>query len=571
MIRHDLDTAKKFLIEEHNKGELNKSLDAFRRAVLIRPDFWEAYDHMGHVLRTQGKLTEARDAFEHAIAIDPKAASAHHNLATILIMQGDLQGGINALEKAHEVRPRHIPTLLNLGIALHTDGRLNTAVEIYRKAIEIEPSDPSLHLNLGLVYVEQRRSDEAEHCFLEALKLDAGMVLAHAELAALYEETNRLDELEKVLAKGIKLSPDHPRLNLEAAKADRRAGRLQEGLDRLSRFDLDDLDPRLAEQFQYQLGYLHDRAGESDAAFENFCIANRLASANARALKAEPEKYLEMLDRLFDYFVSTDVADWTPTPSLSRQSPVFLLGFPRSGTTLLDVALDNHPDIRTVEEQQAILPILERLSNRSQGFPASLTSLSQSDIEALRTLYFEVIDGHARPEPGQVVIDKAPIRTAYAGILWRLFPEARFLFCLRHPCDVILSNFMQHYTVSDAYANFFTMKGSVAIYDKVMKLWQIYVSKLPLKLHTVRYETLVDDLESELRRILEFLSLPWDPKVLEYADRARRRGMVNTNSYHQVSEPIFTRSRGRWRLYQHYFEPHMSVLASHLDYFEYDS
>ncbi|KPK44275.1 MAG: hypothetical protein AMJ65_03515 [Phycisphaerae bacterium SG8_4] len=554
----------------NNKGELAKAVDAFRRAAVIRPEFWEAYDHMGHVFRAQGKLAEARDAFEHAIAIDKNAASPHHNLATVLMLQGDIQGGIKSFERASELRPRHIPTLLNLGLALHTDGRLNGAVRVYKRAIEIDPSDPALYLNLGLVFVEQRRIEQAERRFNDALRLDPGIVRAHAELAALYEESNRLQDLEAQLAAGLAIAPDDPRLNLEAAKADRRAGRIREGIDRLKRFPLDSLEPRLAEQFRYQLGHLHDRANQVEEAFEHFLEANSTASKSARAQKAEPDEFLRVIDRLTDFFASNDPATWPPTPPMRRPPPAFLLGFPRSGTTLLDVVLDSHPRITTVEEQLTVLPVIERLRDLEGGFPGSLETLGDTEIDELRALYYEVLDRFAPRDDSVIVVDKAPIRTVFVGVLWRLFPDAKFVFCQRHPCDVVLSNFMQSYTISDAFAHFLSMDGTVNLYDKVMGLWRLYVSRLPLQWRAVRYEALVDDLALEIRETLDFLDVPWDPAVLDYPKRAKERGTVNTNSYHQVIEPIYDRSRGRWRRYKRQLEPYMSILRKHIAYFGYE-
>ena len=553
----------------NNLGRLDEAIDAFRRAVVIRPDYSVAYDHLGHVFRARGDMDEAREAFEHALVIDPENASALYNLGTVLVVQSRLDEGIECFEKASAIRPRHVPTLLNLGIAYHTRGNLKRAAETYRKAIDLSPADPALHLNLGLVRVEQRRTTEAEKSLLEALQLDPGIVRAYAELAALYEETNQLEAMEEILARGLERAPDDPRLNLEASKGDRRSGRIGEGIERLSRFDLSPMDPRLAEQFRYQLGYLYDRAEDADAAMENFREANRLASQTVRAREAMPDRFLDMLERLRKFFASTDIDTWTPAPVAEGSAPVFMFGFPRSGTTLLDLALDSHPALLTIEEQSTILPVIEALREGDLGFPAQLSRLEESDIDALRRRYQAALGEFVPDGFDGRVIDKMPIRTVYAGILWRLFPDARFIFCLRHPCDVVLSNFMQHYTVSDAFANFYTLEGSARLYDGVMRLWQVYLDKLPLCCHTVRYESLVRDMESELRAVLEFLDAPWDPVVLQYADRARTRGRINTTSYHQVTEPLYDRASGRWRLYERHLEPYMAMLAPHIERFGY--
>jgi len=554
----------------NNMGRLAEAADAFRRAVLIRPEFAVAYDHLGHALRAMGELDEARDAFEHAVAIDADFASARRNLATVLMSQGDVDGAITQFEYALSLKPGHTETLINLGIAYHTRRNFKKSAICYRKALQLDPDNAAVHLNLGLVLNEQRRSDEAEASFKRALELDPRSPGAYAELAALYEEANRLDELDQIVEKGLQLAPDHPRLNLEAAKGDRRRGELARGLQRLTRFDPAGMDPRLAEQFHYQLGYLHDRDGNADAAFGHFTAANELARATPRAREARPERFLALLDELDAFFSTSKLEEWTPAPPGDRPAPVFMLGFPRSGTTLVDVVVDSHPGITTVEEQVTILPTLEALQALPGGFPGALAELDEQTFARLRTLYFDAIDPFIAGEAGKLIIDKMPIRTVQVGMLWRLFPDARFVFCQRHPCDVVLSNFMQHYTVSDAFANFHTLEDATRIYDKTMGLWQLYNRRLPLNTHVVRYESLIDDLEAETRKLLDFLGLEWDPQVLDYAERARQRGHINTNSYHQVTEALYQRSRGRWRAYADYLEPLMPALDTHIEYFGYE-
>lgn len=554
----------------NNMGRLSEAADAFRRAVLIRPDFAVAYDHLGHALRAMDRLEEAKEAFEHAVAVDPTLASARYNLATVLMGLGEVDGGIAEFERALEMRPQHLDTLVNLGIAYHTRGNFKKSAVCYRRALQADPDNWTVHMNLGLVLNEQRRGEEAETSFRRALELNPQAAEVYAELAALYEETNRLQDLEATVDQGLLIAPGHPRLNLEAAKGDRRRGDAEQGLQRLAKFDTAAMDSRLAEQFHYQLGYLHDRAGQADAAIEHFTAANELARATPRANAARPERFLSLLDTLHDFFSDAELDQWTSAPPTERSAPVFMLGFPRSGTTLVDVILDSHPGITTVEEQVTILPAVEALEAMPGGYPAALAGLDEATITHLRQLYFDALAPFIDAADGSLVIDKMPIRTIQIGMLWRLFPDAKFIFCQRHPCDVVLSNFMQHYTASDAFANFYTLQDAARIYDKTMRLWQLYQRRLPLDHHVVRYESLVEDLEGETRRLLGFLGLDWDPQVLEYAERARQRGRINTNSYHQVTEALYRRSLDRWRAYGAYLAPMMETLAPHIEHFGYE-
>jgi tetratricopeptide (TPR) repeat protein len=554
----------------NNMGRLDDAAGAFQRAVLIRDDYAVAYDYLGHVYRAQGKMDEARDALEHALVIDPHLASAHHNLATVLVAQGDVDGGIEAFEKSLRIRPKNVQTLINLGIAYHTKAAFKEAATTYRRALQLEPENPDLYLNLGLVVNEQLRGAEAEEYFLKALALRPNWADACAELAAFYEETSRLDEMESILARGLETNPGHERLNLEAAKADRRAGRFDDGIYRLEKFCTDRMPPRLAEQFHYELGYLYDRAGQADSAYTHLQTANRIASETPRARRARPERFLALIDELESYFSDFDPEGIVPLDEPGRESPVFMLGFPRSGTTLADVVIDSHPDITTVEERVTITPIRESLQAMPGGFPGSISRLSTDEVLRLRNLYFDALDDAVGDKRSRILVDKTPIRTVHVGMLWRLFPDARFIFCLRHPCDVVLSNFMQHYRASDAFTNFYNLADSVRAYSRVMDLWRLYAERLPLRYHTLRYENLVEDLEDEGRRVLDFVGAEWDPKVLGYRSSLESRGRINTNSYHQVTEPLYTRSRGRWRAYEGYFEPLMDQLRPHLEYFDYD-
>jgi tetratricopeptide (TPR) repeat protein len=554
----------------NNQGRYEEAVSAFRRAVVLRPDFAVGYNHLGHALRAQGELEEAVEAFEHACMLDEELAVAWENLGATRMALGRVEEGIEALERAAELRPAHVPSLLNLGIARHTAGRFKLAAQAHRRAIALAPNAPDPWLNLGLVLNEQRRSEEAEAAFRKALELAPGRADVYAELAALYEETNRLDDLDEAVRAGLEADPDHPRLNLEAAKAERRSGDVTAALSRLRRFDPAAMDSRLAEQFHFQLGYLHDRAGEAAAAWPHFVAANRIASHTPRAQKARPKRFLRLLEKVETFFEQADPEEWQPAPPLAGPPPVFMLGFARSGTTLLDLVLDSHPDVTTVEEQHTILPVLQAMQQMPAGYPGTLARLDAAGIERLREIYLEELAKAAGPEPGRVVVDKMPIRTVHVGMLWRLFPDARFIFSLRHPCDVVLSNFMQHYTVSDAFANFYTLEDSATVYDRVMRLWRLYRERLPLVSHTVRYEALVADLEGVSRGVLDFLGVDWDPAVLEYAERARARGRINTNSYHQVTESLYTHAQDRWRAYGEHFAPLMDRLGDHVDHFGYE-
>lgn len=173
-------------------------------------------------------------------------------------------------------------------------------------------------------------------------------------------------------------------------------------------------------------------------------------------------------------------------------------------------------------------------------------------------------------KPGKLVIDKYPLMTLRAAFIHRAFQDAKFIFALRHPCDVVLSCFMQSFRVTSAMASFLTLENAAKFYDAAMEHWFKAREILPLDVHTVRYEDMVLDLEGELRPLLGFLGLEWDAPLLDHQKTAKDRGCIRTPSYAQVTEKIYTRSSGRWQSYRKHMEPILPTLEPWIERFGYD-
>ena len=249
--------------------------------------------------------------------------------------------------------------------------------------------------------------------------------------------------------------------------------------------------------------------------------------------------------------------------------PSFLVGFPRSGTTLLDQILDNHPGIQVMDERPIFDTISHTITKDFDDFAAAFSALGQKELRENRELYFQLVDQYLARRPGTLLIDKLPLNIRHVPLILRLFPSAKFILVLRHPCDVVLSNFMQRYKLNEAMANFFTLADAAHCYARVMYLWQKCAAQLPMTYHTVRYESLVTDFETEVRSLLEFLEVGWDEAVLGYATRAREKAIINTPSYQAVTEPINTRAKFRWVRYREQMKPILDDLAPFVEAFGY--
>jgi hypothetical protein len=333
----------------------------------------------------------------------------------------------------------------------------------------------------------------------------------------------------------------------------------------------------------FEIATIQDRLGNYREAFRWFAEGNRMIAQSPQARGVDPEAFPRGVARLAERFSRQWVATWTPPVRYNPAehggvTPVFLIGFPRSGTTLLDQVLNAHPALATLEEKPAVDAVKRALEARPQGYPPQgyppegypdvLASLGPEDIAALRQVYFAEVARHFPDAPNGIVVDKMPLNIIDAGLIWRLFPEARVILALRHPCDVVLSGFMQAFRPNEAMVRFATLEGTAALYAEVMALWRRYAEILPLPVMATRYEDLVADFTGETRRILDFLGLPWDDAVLTYRERAKARAIA-TPSYHQVVQPIYARSVNRWRNYAEEMAPVLPLLRPFAEAFGY--
>jgi hypothetical protein len=308
------------------------------------------------------------------------------------------------------------------------------------------------------------------------------------------------------------------------------------------------------------LGRAHENLGRYEDAFAAFAAANDMQTHlhGARYANSAGAMSLRRIAALTAFVGEAEPSSWsTATPGDS--DPVFFVGFPRSGTTLLDQVLASHHDIETVEEQEGLDDALEPLLLR-EGALSRWSTLSPEEIGQLRRLYWRRSTQSLGAPPGRkVFIDKMPLYTAVLPLIHRLFPRTKILFAVRDPRDVVISCFEQNFAMNEAMFQFLSLDTTVAYYDAVMRLAEESRRRLPLDVHVVRYEDLVQDFDRTVAGTLDFLELPWDGAVKDYAQTAMRR-VLKTPSAPQVIQPIYASSIGRWRHYESQLRPHLPDL-----------
>ena len=541
---------KGWLLQE--QGRFGEAADCYARIVAAAPGDWEIWNNLGNARRSEGDLDGAIDALGRARALRPGRAPIQLNYAMSLAAAGRLEESLEPYREAARLDPGNPALQLELGKLLRHLGRPGEAVEPLGRAASLAPGEAEAQLELGRALAGLGELEEAEAAYRRTLGLAPALALAWLELGIVLERGNRLDRLgallEEAEARGV---PADDLAYLHALRL-RDQGRFEEALALARRAPADVEPARRA----LLIGKLADRTGDTAAAFAAFGEANAIAAEDPDAAGADPEGYQRRVEALAEQVAPHWFRRWTEVAPAGRPAPVFLVGFPRSGTTLLDTVLMGHPAIAVLEEE----PILERVSEALAGLDR-LPDLDQAETDRLRGLYFAELDRLLPDLGGRTVIDKLPLNLLAVPLIHRLFPDARIVFAQRHPCDVVLSCFMQNFAINDAMANFLDLGDSARLYDLVLTFWERCRDLLPLNVHVVRYEALIGDLEGEARALLDFLGLPWDPAVLDYRTTAQARGTISTPSYSQVIQPLYREASGRWERYRGQMAPVLPILA----------
>lgn len=557
----------------HQHGDVARAEALIRKAIAARPRHAVFRNSLGVVLLDRGEIADAMAALHEALADDPAYPEAYLNLGNALQRQHRFQDAVAHYRQALSFRPDYAEAFANQGRAFHLADQPEEAVRCLEQALIARPAYPRALRWLGDSLADLGRRADAEAAYRRALALDSADAETYAALAALLERSNRLDEAVAAADAALTHNPHELRAVISAARAERRLGRTDAALARLATAPDDgSIDPEAAAMLAFERGMASDRAGDFVSAYAAFVRSNALMEEAWPLSAADRAFFPTLIACLGERFTPEWVAGWTPAPSDSQPAPVFLIGFPRSGTTLLDQILDAHPALATLEEKDAVDVVRRAVTALPAGYPDALASLDGETIQSLRQRYRDEVDRHlGRSSAGAAVrrvVDKMPLNTIDVGLIVRLFPDARFLLALRHPCDVVLSGFIQAFKPNAAMVHFGSLASAASFYAQVMGLWQHYQRVLAPPVLAVRYEDLVVDLEGQTRRILTFLDLPWDDAVLGYRQRAKTRNIA-TPSYHQVVEPLYRRSIGRWRNYADAFDPVLPILAPFIGVFGY--
>jgi tetratricopeptide (TPR) repeat protein len=558
--------------------ELAQFADAaacYRCALQIKPDDAQILCNLGNAERQLGNLDEAVAVSRRAVALDPTLSVAHNNLGLILATLGQREEAVASYQQALTLNPGYVEALNNLGNVLRDIGLRREAVPLYRRAIELDPGRVDSHWNLGTVLFELRRTNEAAASYAEALALKPDYAPAHLSLGLALRQQRRPADAEMSCQAALAIDPNYAEALsfLGELRADR--GRFSEAEElfqraitinpdfsfayasiatnrKMTRDDtvwLQGAEALLAKRLplaqesglRYSLGKYFDDVRQYDQAFNHYRRANELTKRyGSHYDSAKLTQRVDLIIRSFDPAFMHRYAAQASTSEL----PIFIVGMPRSGTSLAEQILASHPVVFGAGE----------VIFWDAAYRAYQDGEREGKVDA------NLISGMANDYLGRLtaasggalrVVDKMPANFLYAGLIHAAFPKARIIHMQRHPIDTCLSIYFQNFFNVGPYAH--DLDDLAHYYGEYIRITNHWRALLPgATLLEIPYEALIEDQEGWTRRMLDFIGLPWDAKCLEFHQTER---VVITASKWQVRQKINSTSAGRWRNYGKFVGP----------------
>lgn len=533
------------------------ALLAFQKAAELMPDDAEAHFNLAVALKSSGRLDHAVSSYQRAVALKPDFALAYYNMGNAQKEFGQLNGAMTSYRRAVEIKPDFVEAHYNLGAAFKDLGQFDEAVDSYRKVVELKPDYAEAHKNLGVALQKCEQLDAAEASFRRALEIDAGCIEAMLGISYLYVINGETKKAEESIKKILEIRPDNSeaRIMLAGIKKTQADDENLAALLAAKQAALNSPSPmsnQKAIQLSFVLGKCFDDLGDHDRAFLHFIEGCKLKRATFEYDAGQTTQYFRTIMQIFNKATIERLRGGGNPSDL----PVFVLGMPRSGTTLTEQIIASHPDVYGGGELPDLNVIAQRhVAGSDAGFPNNIPAINQADLAAWASDYIAGL--HRRAPGARHVTDKMPANFFFIGLIHLMLPNAKIIHVNRNPVDTCVSCFVQSFSSGNEQTYDLSELGRYYVdYARLMEHWR---SVLPAGAFLdVQYEDIVADLESQARRIIDFCGLTWSDSCIDFHKHGRP---VNTASMTQVRQPIYKSSVERWRHYEKFLGPLLDALG----------
>lgn len=546
------------LAEQHKAaGRLAEAEVILKQILAAAPNFHPAYHLLGLIAYEVGKLPLAVELIAKAISIEPKVTLYHRNVGEMCRRLGRLDEAVAAGRRATGLAPNDVDAHYNLGLALTDKAQWDDAIHSYRRALELNPGHGLSWNNLGAALEKKGDQTEAEVAYAKAVALNPSHHEAQNNLGALYSEQGRLEDASRCFDEAIKANPNfaEAHFNLSSLKTYREDDPhlicLEQNLSQAAAMPM---NARI--RYWFALGKAREDVGRYDEAFAAYAEGNRLQHG---LLPYDEAKADQMLERVIATF-SREFFEARNNVRGSDKAPIFIVGMPRSGTTLLEQILSSHPAVHGAGElinlNQVIMdarPALDELPH----FPDFVPELSAEDFTQIGETYAQQV-WQLAPDALRIT-DKMPSNFFYIGMIRLMLPNAKIIHAMRDPMDSCFSNYARLFNETMEFTyDLGTLGRYYTRYIRLMQHWHEVLP--PDSILDLRYEELVADTEGQARRILDYVGLPWDDNCLAFYQNKRH---VKTASVAQVRKPIYKTSVARWRHFAKHLQPLLDIVQDY--------
>jgi tetratricopeptide (TPR) repeat protein len=552
-LRRALELKPDFAEAHNNLGNALLSLDQLsdaaascQRALELKPDFAEAHNNLGRVFLQLNQLDEAAASYRRALKFKPDFAEAHNNLGRVFLQLNQLDEAVASCRQALQLKSDFAEAHATLGGALHQLNQLDEATASCRRALQLKPDFAEAHINLCNTLKRLGRVDEAEVSCRRALELLPNSASTIAMLASLRIDQGQFDEAEELYKHAISIDPNQVDAWSGIAHGRKMTSNDTDWLAQVQRLIEQNMPPRQESLLRFALGKYFDDVKDFEHAWTNYHCANELVKSysptyDQRSRSQITDLVLQTYDRNF--------LSRTPLKANASTRPVFIVGMPRSGTTLSEQILASHQSVFGAGE----------LSFWNKAGVNHLVSARDSQINDATTIelaseYLAILESLSAD--ALRVIDKMPANFLNVGLIHAALPQARIIHMQRNPVDTCLSIYFQNLTTAHFYAN--DLQNLAHFYGEYRRVMEHWRSILPATILDVPYEGLVADQETWSRKMLEFIGLEWDARCLDFHQTNRS---VVTASRWQVKQKINSSSVERWRNYEKFVAPLLPLLA----------
>ena len=512
----------------------------------------QVHCRVGRIYQARGKLEAAKAEYRRALTADPNCIEALNALGEVLSGEGNFGAAVDHLEKARALAPDNPETLAILAPLLALSGRHGEAASAAERCLVLRPDGPRSHHAMGWVLHHKGDSAGAVPHFEKALAIDPRLVRGYLALGTTFQSLGKMDEAVVQFRKCLSIQPGNGEAlwslskNLKFGADDPEPAQLERALARTR------VSPTERTTINFAAGKIYDDADSVDKAFEHYKLANDLMD-----VEFDPQDCAALVTASIEIF-DTGFFEKTKGYGVSSELPVFIVGMPRSGTTLIEQILASHPDVFGAGELTHIGTCTERLPvllGTEEAYPDCLPKVDKDTVRSLAAEYLETIRGFS---PGASRIsDKMPMNFMRLGFIALLFPRARVIHCMRDPLDICVSNYLTRFSAGVPFA--FDLTNLGLYYRQYARLMDHWRRVLPIPMLEVGYEDLIADQEGVSRRLVDFCGLAWDDRCLAFHKTERA---VLTASNSQVRQPIYSNSIGRWRRYEKCLGPLRAALSS---------